>query len=105
MSVFGYCRVSLVKQAEEGESLGIQQRQIEGYALQHGLALDQVFVERGVSGSVPLANRPQGAKLLGMLKSGDIVISARLDRCFRSALDALSVLNELKEQKVSLHLL
>src|SRR5215210_1282410 len=105
MSVFGYCRVSLVKQAEEGESLGVQQRQIEGYALQHGLTLDQVFVEKGVSGSIPLEKRPEGSKLLGTLKSGDVVISPRLDRCFRSALNALSVLNKLNEQKISLHLL
>src|SRR3954452_21727455 len=35
-------------------ALGVQQRQIEGYAYQHGLTLNQVFVERGVSGSIPL---------------------------------------------------
>jgi putative DNA-invertase from lambdoid prophage Rac len=34
-----------------------------------------------------------------------VVISPRLDRCFRSALDALSILNKLNEQKISLHLL
>jgi putative DNA-invertase from lambdoid prophage Rac len=34
-----------------------------------------------------------------------VVIAPRLDRCFRSALDALSVLNELKEQEISLRLL
>jgi putative DNA-invertase from lambdoid prophage Rac len=64
-----------------------------------------VFVGKGVLASIPLAKRPEGGKLLTTLKSGDVVISPRLDRCFRSALDALSVLNDLKEQKVSLHLL
>ena len=32
MSVYGYCRVSTLRQANEGESLEVQQRQIEGYA-------------------------------------------------------------------------
>ena len=50
---FGYCRVSTAKQAAEGESLDVQRRQIEGYALMHGLALDDVVIEEGVSGSVP----------------------------------------------------
>ena len=49
MAVYGYARVSTTAQADEGESLGAQQRTLEGYAMMHGLELDQVFVERGVS--------------------------------------------------------
>ena len=45
MAIYGYCRVSTVRQAAEGESLDVQRRQIEGYALMHGLALDDVVVE------------------------------------------------------------
>jgi len=63
-AVYGYVRVSTDRQAEEGESLGAQQRTIEGYALMLGVKVDHVFVERGVSGSKPLRDRPQGAKLL-----------------------------------------
>jgi len=44
MATFGYCRVSTAKQAAEGESLDVQKRQIEGYALMHGLALDDIAV-------------------------------------------------------------
>ena len=32
MAIYGYCRVSTLKQADEGESLDVQRRQIEGYA-------------------------------------------------------------------------
>jgi putative DNA-invertase from lambdoid prophage Rac len=55
MSVYGYARVSTSRQAEEGESLDVQQRTIAGYALTLGLTVDRMFIERGVSGSVPLA--------------------------------------------------
>ena len=47
---YGYCRVSTVAQADEGESLDVQQRQLAGYAQMNGLTIDRVFVERGVSG-------------------------------------------------------
>lgn len=105
VAVYGYVRVSTVRQAEDGESLDIQQRTIAGYALMHGLAVDQVFVERGVSGSKPLAERPEGAALLQLLRAGDTVITPKLDRMFRSALDALDVLGRLKKQDVSLHMI
>jgi DNA invertase Pin-like site-specific DNA recombinase len=105
MRTFGYTRVSTDKQVEEGESLEVQRRQIEGYALMHGLALDRIVVEEGVSGSVPVAARPQGGPLFAKLKKGDIVIAPKLDRLFRSALDALQVVEDLRKRGVSLHLL
>jgi DNA invertase Pin-like site-specific DNA recombinase len=70
-----------------------------------GLTLDKVFVERGVSGSKPLSDRPQGAALLAALEPGDVVIIAKLDRMFRSALDALDVLGRLKEGGINLHMI
>jgi putative DNA-invertase from lambdoid prophage Rac len=105
MAIYGYCRVSTMKQAAEGESLDVQRRQIEGYALMHGLAVDEVVVEEGVSGSVPVEERPVGGPLFAKLQRGDIVIAAKLDRLFRSALDALKVVESLKTRGVKLHLL
>lgn len=105
MAVYGYTRVSTSRQAEEGESLDVQQRTVAGYGLMLGLTVDKIFVERGVSGSVPLSERTEGAALLAILKSGDIVITPKLDRMFRSALDALDVLAKLKNRNVSLHMI
>lgn len=103
--VYGYARVSTVMQADEGESLDVQQRVIGGYAQMNGLTVTHTFAERGVSGSKPLADRPQGAALLDILQPGDIVITPKLDRMFRSALDALDVLGRLKSRGVSLHMI
>jgi putative DNA-invertase from lambdoid prophage Rac len=105
MAVYGYTRVSTSRQAEEGESLDVQQRTITGYALMLGLNVDRMFVERGVSGSVPLSERAEGTTLLAILKTGDVVITPKLDRMFRSALDALEVLATLKGSSVSLHMI
>ncbi len=47
----------------------MQKRQIDGYALMHGLAVDEIVVEEGVSGSVPVLERPAGAALFARLKA------------------------------------
>jgi DNA invertase Pin-like site-specific DNA recombinase len=92
-------------QADDGFGLDVQRRQIEGYAMMRGLELTEIFVEEGVSGSVPIADRPAGGKLFAQLKKGDAIIAPKLDRLFRSALDALQVVEDLKKRGVSLHLL
>jgi len=104
MKVYGYTRVSTERQADKGESLAVQQRQIGGYAMMKGLEIGRVFVERRVCGSTRLTERPQGAALLAALEPGDVVVTAKLDRMFRSALDALDVLQQLKERGISLHM-
>ncbi|WP_262416253.1 recombinase family protein, partial [Pseudomonas fluorescens] len=86
-------------------SLDTQRQQITGYAMIKGWQVDEFFVEGGVSGSVPLADRPEGLRLLAALQAGDIVITARLDRAFRSAADALGTLEQLKEDKIGLHMI
>ncbi len=96
MATYAYVRVSTDRQAETGQSLEVQQRQIEGYCQMHGLSLEQVFVEGGVSGSVPLQDRPQGSTMLGGVRSGDAIVTAKLDRLFRSAVDALNVCERLQ---------
>ncbi len=105
MAIYGYVRVSTAAQADDGESLGGQRRQVAGYAMAQGWDLDRTYVERGVSGGKALSDRPEGAKLLKRLRRGDTVIGPKLDRLFRSALDALQVCADLKRQGVSLHLL
>jgi putative DNA-invertase from lambdoid prophage Rac len=105
LTVYGYARVSTERQADEGVSLEEQIRRIEGRALEQGWQIADIFVERGISGSVPLGDRPQGARLLAMLQPGDVVIAAKLDRIFRSALDALTIMEDLKRRRISLWLL
>jgi putative DNA-invertase from lambdoid prophage Rac len=104
MATYGYARVSTVRQADEGESLDVQQRTIAGYGLMHGMTIDRVFIERGVSGSKRLTDRPEGAALLAAIKPGDVLITPKLDRMFRSALDALDVLADLKKRNIALHM-
>lgn len=105
MQVFGYVRVSTVEQAASGDSLDAQRAKIAGYAMMQGWEVAETFVEAGVSGSVPLADRPQGARLLAAIRRGDMIVTAKLDRMFRSAADALGTLEVLKAEGVGLSML
>jgi DNA invertase Pin-like site-specific DNA recombinase len=103
--VWGYTRVSTAEQSAEGVSLDEQRRRISGRALELGVELTKVFVEEGVSGSTPLYRRPQGERLLAAVRPGDTVIAAKLDRVFRSALDALQVIEDFRRRSIRLILL
>ncbi|CAH1696793.1 Resolvase [Hyphomicrobiales bacterium] len=105
MAVFGYIRVSTTAQAEEGQSLTTQERQVRSYASMHGHEVDHIFIERGISGSTYLAERPQGAALLEVVKAGDMIVTPKLDRMFRSAVDALRMMELLRDQEVGVHMI
>src|SRR6516165_622652 len=104
-TVFGYARVSTAEQANNGDSIETQRQQITGYAMMKGWQVAEFFVDGGVSGSVPLIERPEGQRLLASVAARDVIITARLDRAFRSAADALGTLEGFKEQGVGLHMI
>lgn len=106
MTVFGYCRVSTTEQTESGSSLATQSSQITGYCLMKGWTEPPtMLVEGGVSGSVPLAERPIGSELLSVVKKGDQIVITKLDRGFRNCADAIATLDRLGKVGASLHLI
>ena len=105
MKSYGYCRVSTNQQADHGQSLDVQQRQIDAYATLNDLTVTQTFVEGGVSGSKLLAQRPAGSDMLAALEDGDVVISSKLDRMFRNSSDALATADLFQRRHIGLHLI
>ena len=99
--IYAYCRVSTAEQVM-GTSLEDQRKKAQGVAMMRGADLDEVFVDAGVSGSVALARREQGGRMFAKLTAGDVVIVSKLDRIFRSASDALNMVELWKDQGVDL---
>lgn len=103
MNIYGYTRVSTSRQSEEGLSIEAQEDRVRGYA--NGIlqaSISRVFNERGVSASIPFHKRPMGQELLATVLPGDVIVALRLDRVFRSALDCLRMVEELKTRNVKL---
>ena len=105
LRAWAYTRVSTLEQADSNISLDEQQHRIAARCVENRWTLERVYVDAGISGSTPLARRPEGAKLLAAVRPGDVVIAAKLDRMFRNALDALQTIQTFKRQRISLWLL
>lgn len=101
-----YTRVSTADQAEHGVSLEAQEERLTAYALACGLDVAAVLREPAISGTIPLGDRPEGSKVVAMVRKGEVrhVISLKLDRLFRSAVDALSTTAEWDKSGIALHL-
>ncbi len=105
MAIYGYVRVSTLQQANEGDSLETQLKQISSYASlkNYEIPPENFITERGVSGNLEFEKRPEGCRLFDQLISGDVLIFSKLDRAFRNTRNALNTLHELKERGVSVH--
>jgi putative DNA-invertase from lambdoid prophage Rac len=85
---YGYCRAST---EEQETTLEAQQAQIA--AMYHakykpkGYSWGGVYTDSGISGSVPLASRPAGRKLLLSVEPGDAILMQKIDRGWRSVAD------------------
>jgi DNA invertase Pin-like site-specific DNA recombinase len=101
MTTYIYTRVSTTEQTA-GTSLADQERVCRGAAMVRGADDLTVAADAGVSGSIPLYERPDGGDMMRKLVTGDAVIAAKMDRMFRSAVDALQTVDELKHRGVSL---
>ncbi len=106
MKAVGYARVSSSEQVR-GTSIDGQHEAIRQYALMKGVELVGIFTDPGISGSQPLARRPEGMKLIESLDEGtaEAVIVVKLDRGFRSASDCLNNVERWERQGVALHII
>lgn len=102
---FAYCRVSTLEQAAHNRSsLREQERVCRGVAMTRGVPNLEISVysDPGVSGTIPLADRPAGGRLLADAQRGDVVCASKLDRMFRDALDAQQTYRTFKKAGVDL---
>lgn len=98
-----YCRVSSEDQAERGTI----ENQIEfatKYCDLHQLEIADWYKDDGVSGTLPLEQRPAGRQLLEDAKDGkfDLLLIYRLDRLGRSARVILNAVYELEQYGVKI---
>ena len=99
--VYGYIRASTDKQIASPET---QRQIIEDYAKRLGRTVDRYFIDPAVSGKKSLFDRDAGKELSLVLKKGDEVIVARLDRLSRSFVGFAKILEFWLKHKITMHL-
>jgi putative DNA-invertase from lambdoid prophage Rac len=95
--VFAYCRVSTADQSADNQ---LQEIKAAGFDI-----TPRRVVYETISGSVAANQRPEFARLLDKLESGDMLIVAKLDRLGRNSMDVRSTVERLAEYGVRVHCL
>ncbi len=105
MDLIGYIRVSTEEQANNGQSLGVQDLQLQKYCELHGHELVDVIVDDGVSASIDLMKRPGGRELVQRLMQGEAegFVVQRLDRAFRITMDGLLMVEQFNKRDLTIH--
>jgi DNA invertase Pin-like site-specific DNA recombinase len=103
LKAIGYIRAST---QEQEITLAMQAEKLRAYCALRGLELAEVVEDAGVSGSVPLAERPAGQRVAAALKRHKAahVVALKLDRLFRDAADALAQTKAWDKAGIALHL-
>ncbi len=98
-----YMRVSSDEQRER-ETIEIQRDFLNEYCRLYGLEVADVYADDGVSGTIPLHERPEGRRLLEDAKAGKFatLLVYRLDRLGRSLLVTVDAHDRLQAAGVAL---
>jgi len=103
-----YCRVSTEHQVVDGVSLAAQEADIRSYCGRRGLTVAAVIIDAGVSGKIPIEDRPGGAELAATLRRRKDpvghVVAMKLDRLFRNLADCSATTEQWDKGGVALHL-
>ena len=98
-----YLRVSSEEQRDR-ETIEIQREFLKEYCRLYGLEVMQTYADDGVSGTIPLHERPEGRRLLADTEPGkfETLLVYRLDRLARSLLVTVDAHDRLQEAGVAL---
>jgi site-specific DNA recombinase len=98
MAVAIYCRVSTEEQRER-QSILTQREFGQRYTGLHNLAVSQVYSDDGISGTVPLEQRPEGSQVLKDARLGKFnqLLIYKLDRLGRETRLILNAVAELEK--------
>jgi DNA invertase Pin-like site-specific DNA recombinase len=107
-NIIGYGRASTAAQEISCKA----QEEIVGSYVNHKQRLDWAdykylgfIADEGVSGSVPLFERPGGQRLARNISQGDLLVVSHFDRAFRSNTDCAETVDRLNRFKIGLCIL
>ena len=102
MKLYLYGRVSTDDQQTSADA---QSARLQEFAEKSGLEVGGEFLDEDVSGKIPLQERPMGKELWNLIQPGDAIAFTKVDRCFRSLVDAATTLEKWKALGIRVHIL
>lgn len=108
MTIYSYCRFSELERREAEDGLASilepEMLAIQTYCLGRQWYLTEALKDLDVPWNLDFARRSNGARLLSLLRHGDVVLSSSLERIFSSCHDAVQTIARLKDLGVQLHI-
>jgi DNA invertase Pin-like site-specific DNA recombinase len=100
--VYCYGRASTSKQTlTESHQRSVCEEYVQRSLVTDGFAYGGWLYDSATSGSKPMFERDEGRKLWALVQPGDKIVWAKLDRAFRSVLDAAQTMVLLSQKGVS----
>ncbi len=98
-----YTRVSTEEQAQEGLSLGAQEKVLRKYCADSGLEISDIYADEGISGK-DIRHRPHFMEMMAAADRHefDVIVIWKLSRFSRSTLDLLQCCKRLEKSGVAL---
>lgn len=102
-----YCRVSSDEQMEKGTvqaQVEYAKKYLELHGPENNIDSFELYIDEGVSGTIPLKDRPAGAKLISDANKNEftILFMYRLDRLARSVKHVLDTYDLLESKGIAL---
>lgn len=98
MPIYAYCRATKSLSLEEQHHLIVEQ------VMRNGWTIDTTLIEVN-SRIIPLRGRKQGKRLLRLLQTGDTIIAAQFFSLFGSQPEALEIIRDFQQRRISLWVL
>ena len=96
--IYGYIRVSTVKQASEGNSLEGQKKLL----LENGVKEENIYKDIYTGTK---SDRPSFNELINKLEQGDTLVVTKLDKCARSMIEGSKIVHDLIEKGIRVSVL
>lgn len=94
--IYGYCRVSSVSQARDGNSLEEQTAALQKHGCEE--VISEAFTGKTME-------RPKFQEHVDRLQSGDTLVVCKLDRFARTAIEGVETIRGLFERGIKVHIL
>lgn len=98
--VYAYTASETAKGRRPDPRIHQQEAEIGVWASEHGFRIAEHVAEHGFDPAQRFDQRPEGKRLLGMVRRGDVVIAAKFDRLFGAPDDAHATLAMARERGV-----
>jgi DNA invertase Pin-like site-specific DNA recombinase len=107
MTIYSYSRTSELEAAKGQDALDAMLEpellSIQTYCLSREWYMTEAFNDNNCSWNQELHKREKGKRLLDLVKPGDVILCAKLERIVSSSQEAVKLIKKLRDRHVQLH--